>query len=87
MLRRSRDEGVQSLQASLFRGLTVPIRRIMAVFAGKERETAQPCARRLTLLLHRPSRVQVAADVAKDFGKIDILIHSLANGPEARSIR
>jgi enoyl-[acyl-carrier protein] reductase I len=25
---------------------------------------------------------EVAADVAKDFGKIDILVHSLANGPE-----
>lgn len=37
----------------------------------------------------RPVRVlsaQVAADVLKDFGKIDILIHSLANGPEARRV-
>ncbi len=27
---------------------------------------------------------EVAAEVAKDFGKIDILIHSLANGPEVQ---
>ena len=27
---------------------------------------------------------EVAADVARDFGKIDILVHSLANGPEVQ---
>jgi enoyl-[acyl-carrier-protein] reductase (NADH) len=35
-------------------------------------------------IVHRHTFQEVAESVKEDFGSIDILVHSLANGPEVR---
>ena len=41
----------------------------------------------LAIILTALSMQEVAESVKQDFGSIDILVHSLANGPEVKKAR